>query len=129
MYPNIIPLLGNSLKQPEDVRSNIYEMMKALLSNEKFFKVEFGCPVVNLTEEMASLNAAFRKALTRVIKAWQEEIEEAILKAQDEHQLGKEHDPKKISLYVISAYGADAIWARCSANHLIPLFYKNSMNI
>ncbi|GAA3990606.1 TetR/AcrR family transcriptional regulator [Mucilaginibacter dorajii] len=105
MYPNMIPLLGDSLKKPGDIRENIYGMMKALLSNHQFFKVEFGCPVVNLIEEMASLNANFHKALTRVIMAWQAELENAIRAAQDQQQLAKEHHAENIASYVISGYG------------------------
>jgi AcrR family transcriptional regulator len=105
MYPNMIPFLGDSLKKPGDVRVNIYLMMETLLFKNKFLKVEYGCPVINMIEEMAPLNVTFRKALTRVIVAWQTEMESVILKAQDQGQLSKEQDAKKIALYVISGYG------------------------
>jgi len=133
MYPNMIPLLGNTLKEPGNIRINIYKMMEALLFNKQFFKVEYGCPVVNMIDEMAPLNVTFRKALTRVILAWQAEMESVILKAQDQGQLSKEHDAKKIALYVISGYGGarnmGKIFGRSSYTSFLQEFQKYLNNL
>jgi TetR/AcrR family transcriptional repressor of nem operon len=134
MYPNMIPLLGDSLKKPGDIRANIYGMMKALLSNHQFFKVEFGCPVVNLIEEMASLNTHFHKALTDVIIAWQAELENAIRSAQDQRQLAKEHNAENMASYVISGYGGarymGKVFGRSSYTSFLQEFkkYLDSLN-
>lgn len=118
MYPQIIPLLEKTLKKPNDVRVNIYEMMEILLFNDEFFKVEFGCPVINLIDEMAALNPSFQKALTRVIKKWQTIIEAAILKAQKKGQLSQDNEANKIALHVITNYGG--------ARYMGKLFGKSS---
>lgn len=108
-------------------------MMKALLSNHQFFKVEFGCPVVNLIEEMASLNARFHQALTRVIMAWQTELENAIRGAQDQQQLTQEHNAENIARYVISGYGGarymGKIFGRSSYSAFLQEFKKYLDNL
>jgi len=133
MVANMIPLLGNSLKKPGDVRANIYSMMEELLIKNKFFKVQYGCPVINLIEEMASVHATFRKALTRVIIAWQKEMESVILKAQDLGQLSKDHNAKKIALYVISNYGGvrsmGKIFGKSSYTSFLQEFQKYLNNL
>lgn len=105
MYPHIIPFLDKHLASSGDVRLKIYRMMEVLLLEDKFFKIEYGCPTVNMIEEMAPGNPLFRKALTRILLLWQSEIESAIIKAQDEGQIMKAHDAKKIAQYVTANYG------------------------
>lgn len=105
LYPGLIPYMGAALNRSGEIRKDLYEMMKNLLLNAPFIKVEYGCPAVNLIDEMAPLNGAFRKALTRIIKEWQGAIETAIRKAQAEGQLGKDHDPYVVALYITANYG------------------------
>jgi TetR/AcrR family transcriptional repressor of nem operon len=105
LYPHMIPFLDKQLERPGDFRVNIYRMMEVLLLEDKFFKVEYGCPAVNMIEEMAPRNPSFRKALTRVLLLWQSELESAIVRAQAEGQLTKAHDAKKIAQYVTANYG------------------------
>ena len=105
MYPGLIPYMSASLNRSGDIRKDLYEMMQNLLLKAPFIKVEYGCPAVNLIEEMAPLNTAFRKALTRIIKEWQAAIETAIIKAQAEGKLDATHDPKVIAMYITANYG------------------------
>jgi len=105
MHPGLLPYMGAALNRTGDIRKDLYEMMKNLLLKAPFIKVEYGCPAVNLIEEMAPLNPAFRKALTRIIKEWQAAIEAAIIKSQSEGNLDAAHDPKVIALYITANYG------------------------
>ena len=105
MYPGLVPYMGSALNRSGDIRKDLYEMMRNLLLKAPFMKVEYGCPAVNLIEEMAPLNAPFRKALTRIVKEWQTAIEAAIIRAQADGKLNAAHDPKVISLYITANYG------------------------
>lgn len=105
MTPDMDQLPINILKEPGDVRNNIYRMMEALLLKNDFFIVEYGCPMVNMVEEMSALNPAFNKALKRLVVKWQGEIEHALLRAQESGQISKDNDLKKITLYVTANYG------------------------
>ena len=104
MYPGLIPYMSDSLNRSGDVRKDIYDMMSNLLLKAPFIRVEYGCPAVNLIEEMAPLNESFRKALTRIIKEWQGAIEAAFIKAQHEGQLAATHNPKQMALYITANY-------------------------
>jgi TetR/AcrR family transcriptional repressor of nem operon len=104
LYPHMIQLLENHLNEPGDIRSNIYKMMKALLFDTDFFRVEYGCPTVNLMEEMGAHNQLFRKALIRVIAAWESKMEDAIEIAQENGSISKELNPKKIAKYITVNY-------------------------
>lgn len=105
MYPNMIGFLCGYLNKPGDIRATLYQMMEGLLLNEQLFKVEHGCPAVNLVEEMAPVNDAFRRALTRLTNAWQSEIEQTIRGAQAEGQMDLRHDARAIAQYVAGNYG------------------------
>ncbi len=104
MYPGLIAYMNGPLNRTGEIRTDLYEMMKNLLLQAPFFKVEYGCPAVNLIDEMAPLNKSFQKALTRIVKEWQNAIEAAVIKAQAEGKLDTAHDPKDIAMYVTSNY-------------------------
>jgi len=105
LTPGMVAFSTSFLKEPGDVRTNIYKMMEALLLKNDFFVVEYGCPVVNLVEEMSAINPAFQKLLKRLTINWQSEIESALAAAQDSGQISKDHDIKKITQYITANYG------------------------
>ncbi|WP_432710378.1 TetR/AcrR family transcriptional regulator [Pedobacter sp.] len=105
LYPHMIPFLDKHLARSGDARANIYRMMEVLLLEDTFFKVEFGCPMVNLIEEMAPHNPSFRRALIRVISLWQSEVETAIINAQAEGLMSKSHNAKNVAQYISANYG------------------------
>lgn len=104
MYPSMIPFMLQFLERPGDVRQNIYEMMKSLLLEAPSFKIEYGCPAVNLIEEMSPLSETFRTALAHLIVRWQKAIEDALTKAQAAGSINNKHDTKSISMYITSNY-------------------------
>src|SRR5262245_36480141 len=63
IYNEVFPFIKAKLEASDDVRQNLYNMMSGLLLKHSFFKVEYGCPAVNLMSEMAPVNELFRKTL------------------------------------------------------------------
>lgn len=104
MYPGIQPYMINALGKHDDVLEDIYQMIKGLLLSNPFFKVEYGCPAVNLVDEMAPLNESFKKALTALMLQWQQAIEEHLKKAQLEGQINEAHNPKQIAMFITVNY-------------------------
>lgn len=104
MYPGMIPYMLDALGKTDDVLDDIYNMMRGLLLVNPFFKVEYGCPAVNLVDEMAPLNESFRKTLMHLMVVWQQAIEQNLLKAQAEGRISKAYEPKQIALYVTANY-------------------------
>ncbi|MBB6108606.1 transcriptional regulator, TetR family [Mucilaginibacter lappiensis] len=104
MHKELWPALKKSIGSTNDFRKNLYKMLKDLLIGHPIMTCEYGCPSVNLIQEMAPLNERFRKALKKNLNEWQNLIEEEIIRAQGAGQLSKDHDPKIIALYVITLY-------------------------
>jgi TetR/AcrR family transcriptional repressor of nem operon len=104
MYPGMVPYMIDVLGKTDEVLDDIYDMMKGLLLLNSFFKVEYGCPAVNLADEMAPLNESFRKALMHLMVAWQQAIEESLRKAQATGRISKAYEPKQIALYITAGY-------------------------
>jgi TetR/AcrR family transcriptional repressor of nem operon len=128
MYPGLIPYMSEALDRTGNIRTDLYEMMKNLLLKAPFIKVEYGCPAVNLIDEMAPINAPFRKALTRIIKKWQAAIEAAIKKAQSNGQLSAHHDPKVIAMYITANYGGARNMGKVFGTEAYTAFLKGFKN-
>lgn len=104
MYPGMVPYMIDVLGCTDDLLEDIYNMIKALLLFNPFFKVEYGCPAVNLIDEMAPLNESFRKALMNIMVEWQAAIEKSLITAQGNGQLNPAFEPKQIALYITANY-------------------------
>jgi TetR/AcrR family transcriptional repressor of nem operon len=104
MYPGMAPYMITALGKTDNVLDDIYNMIKSLLLLNPFFKVEYGCPAVNLVDEMAPLNESFRKALMNLMVEWQKAIEDNLIKAQVAGRLNKACKPKQIALFITANY-------------------------
>ena len=104
MYPGLSAYMNPQINRTGNIREDLYAMMSNLLLQAPFFKVEYGCPAVNLIDEMAPLNKSFQTALTRIVRQWQGAIESAILRAQAEGRFNPANDAKDIAIYIVSNY-------------------------
>jgi TetR/AcrR family transcriptional regulator, transcriptional repressor for nem operon len=104
MYPGLITYMKPQINRTENIREDLYNMMSNLLLQAPFFKVEYGCPAVNLIDEMAPLNKSFRMALTRIVREWQSAIKSAVVRAQAEGRLDPAKDANAIAIYITSNY-------------------------
>lgn len=105
MYPGMIEALIKPLLHSKDSTSEIFRMMKALLQDTIFFQVKYGCPAVNLIEEMGGSHAGFRKALSKLFNDWQEAIQQSIEQGKSSGQLRKEVNAKQVALFIATGYG------------------------
>ena len=48
----------------------IYHMMYGLLLDNSFFDVCYGCPAINLIDEMSAVNQDFREAPLELMEEW-----------------------------------------------------------
>lgn len=104
IHKAIRPLIIKPLEGNEDFREAIYGMMKAMLNDHTFFKVEYGCPLVNLIDEMAPLSEGFQKTLKLQLFEWQSAIGHVLNKGINAGQLSKDHNAEQIALYIIAGY-------------------------
>lgn len=104
MHPGMSPYMIQVLGGTNNPIDDIYNMIKDLLLVNPFFKVAYGCPAVNLIEEMAPLNDSFKKALSNLMLEWQHAIEKTLEKAQLDGQLNSTFKPKQVALYITVSY-------------------------
>lgn len=100
MQNNFIIPLKNASKPIEE----IYVMTKFLLLENPFLKLEYGCPVGNLTQEMTPWNFEFAKALNGLILEWQTTIENSIKKEIVNGNVRSDVNPKQVAYFIISGY-------------------------
>lgn len=105
MYPGMQQAMIAPLSAGKDPIKEIYEMMKGLLTNHQFFNVKYGCPAINLIDEMAPLNPAFNKELSKLTSNWRKAIEESLQRAVSNGQIDPKTNIKQLAFFVMSGYG------------------------
>ncbi|PZF71781.1 TetR/AcrR family transcriptional regulator [Taibaiella soli] len=128
MQPGMIPYMTHALQQSADFKTGVYEMMKNLLLKAPFFNVDYGCPAVNLIDEMSPVNELFKTALMNLVREWQSAIEAAFIKAQRAGQFQKKHDPKQVALYITANYGGVRNMGKVFGKDAYTMFLKQFKN-
>lgn len=102
------PTMQEAFIQPllnaRDPLKEIFHMIKDLLFNNPYLKIEHGCPAGNLTQEMAPWNQQFSQALSEIMLEWQKTIEVSIKKAKSEGSIKRTINPAQVSCFIMSGY-------------------------
>ncbi|MCD0477735.1 TetR/AcrR family transcriptional regulator [Chryseobacterium sp. LC2016-29] len=102
------PTMQNDFVKPlqdaEDPILEIYDMTKALLLENPFLKLEFGCPAGNLTQEMTPWNVEFGKALAELTLEWQQALQNSISTAQENGTVREDINPIQVAYFIMSGY-------------------------
>lgn len=104
MFPGMQQVLIRPLKDAADPVNDIHLMMKNLLLKAPFFDVKYGCPVVNLIDEMGPLHEGFKKVLGQLFTQWQQAIKAAVNNGKANGAIRKAVDAKQVAFFVISGY-------------------------
>lgn len=96
----VLPLINSS-----DPITEIYASMHTLLLENPFFIVKYGCPAINLVEEMASYNETFKTALSKLTNQWQEAIAAALEKGKTIGNVRQDVNTAQAALFILSGYG------------------------
>lgn len=105
MAPGMHDFFVKPLLQADDPAIEIYRMMKDVLLHNTFFNVKYGCPAINLVEEMAPLNQSFSDALSEISSDWQDAIYKSITKGKAAGKIRKDVNGKQVALFIASGYG------------------------
>lgn len=102
------PTMKNDFIKPLQNAKNpikeIYDMTKALLLENPFLKLEYGCPAGNLTQEMTPWNIEFGKALAELTLEWQQTIENSIKIAKENGTVRDSVNPEQVAYFIMSGY-------------------------
>ena len=100
-------MLETFIKPVEDSANPIedfYNMISYLLLEDPFLQVKYGCPVGNLTQEMAPWNNQFSKALSELVDQWKMTIEKAVVNAQKSGIIRKDINGAQVAYFIMSGY-------------------------
>ncbi|MEM9834766.1 MAG: TetR/AcrR family transcriptional regulator [Bacteroidota bacterium] len=104
MYPAMHSTMIKPLTEATHPQKEIYKMMKGILENESFFDVRYGCPAVNLIEEMAPLNSAFAKALKKLFTEWKNAIIHCVEEGKKKKIVNTDVNSEQVAILVLSGY-------------------------
>lgn len=104
LSPGMHNAMIRPLQNATDPLEAIYQMMERLLLHDPFFKIEYGCPAVNLIEEMGPLNELFGNALKDLVLAWQSAIQLVLTDAKMLGKIKNNAEPEQIALFITSGY-------------------------
>ena len=105
MYPGMRNAMVEPLLTTKDPIQDIYAMMKGLLMENPFFEVKYGCPAINLVEEMASQSPVFHSALSKLTDEWRDAIVTSLEKGKENGTVKIVTDSSAAALYIMSGYG------------------------
>ena len=100
MQESFIKPLANSTHPADD----IYTMMKHMLLTDPAFQVAYGCPVVNLSGELAAASDALRNALLQVMRQCLQAISSSIRQGQALGQINKDVHPDQVADFIMTGY-------------------------
>ncbi len=104
MFPGMRNSLIKPLGDNDTSKKVIFKMMKSILFEDPIFDPRYGCPAVNIIEEMAPINANFNKAITKLIDEILSKLEEVISLGIEKGEISKENKPKQTANFIMSGY-------------------------
>lgn len=104
IYPGMYQAFVEPLADSQNPIDDIYIMVKHLLLTAPFFQVEYGCPAVNLVNELSTVNLTLNKALLRVMSQCQQAVQACILQGQARGQIRDDVDPEQVATFIMAGY-------------------------
>ncbi|MBB5637309.1 AcrR family transcriptional regulator [Pedobacter cryoconitis] len=104
LYPRMKDFLIDPLNSVSDPIKGIYQMTANLLKDTVHFDVKYGCPAVNLIEEMSPLNTAFHKQLKDMTMEWANAIEKCLTRGKENGKVNQTINPADAANYIVSGY-------------------------
>lgn len=92
------------LEQWENPIEGILSQMKKLIGGASTDQLKLGCPLNNLVQEMAPVDAGFRKRLQAALNYWIDELERLLLMGQKKGHLKKHVDCRRVATFVVMSH-------------------------
>jgi TetR/AcrR family transcriptional regulator, transcriptional repressor for nem operon len=102
------PALASSFEKPlqRDVNplEGIYNLMYDTLIKNQFFKVAYGCPAANLTQEMTPWNPEFSVVLNELRQQWVKVLTTLIEKGKQDGLINSRVNAKQVTMFILAGY-------------------------
>jgi len=104
MFPGMRKSLKSSLDHSAPPKLRIYQMMRGILMDDPIFDPKYGCPAVNMIEEMAPLNTEFNKKIAKLIDEILESIQGVVIEGIAKKQIVEDTEPKATANFIMASY-------------------------
>ncbi len=104
MYPAMRTLLIKPLLDSQNPQKEIYQMMEKVLMDDTFFDIKYGCPAVNLIEEMSPLNSEFANLLTKLFIEWKIAIVGCLNEGKKANTIKPNLNSEQVAVFILSGY-------------------------
>jgi TetR/AcrR family transcriptional regulator, transcriptional repressor for nem operon len=128
MYPGMVSSMVTPLLNAKDSVKELYQMMDGLLLRSKAFDVRYGCPAVNLVDEMAAVNTLFQKALLKLFDQWQSAIQRCIKQGREQQQIRPDVDEQQVAAFVMAGYSGVRNMGKLLGKASYKIFLKEFKN-
>lgn len=92
------------LEKSENPLKDIYSMMRHLLLENSFLKIEYGCPAANLTQELTPWHSEFSAALSSLTDEWEQALKKCITNGKKKGLIRKEINATDVGYFIMSGY-------------------------
>lgn len=104
LYPGMYKMMVKPLEASDNPAQEIYHMIENLLLDENRFNVNYGCPAVNLIDEMAPINDGFKKALSKLFIQWQNAIVALLERGKSNKKISSSCNSEEVAVQVLAGY-------------------------
>ncbi|WP_158797960.1 TetR/AcrR family transcriptional regulator [Pedobacter sp. L105] len=104
MYPGMRMMMVEPLLNSKDPIKTISKQLKDILNNKVHFDMRYGCPMINLIEEMSPLSEAFSNSLKMMTLTWVNAISDCLKRGQANGQLRPDVNTLEVANYMVTGY-------------------------
>lgn len=90
------------LSQSEDPVAALTQLIEQSGKAFSLRDVQLGCPLGNLTQEMAPIDEGFRLRLNQIYEAWYQAIEDAVRNSQQAGRIIEKVSPRHVAVMVVA---------------------------
>lgn len=102
--PMIIERWVKPLESHDDALDGILQRLQTLIGDADPKELRWGCPLNNLVQEMAPLDAGFRKRLEKALLLWIDEINVHLKRSQNLGFVDASVDTRQVAHFVVMAH-------------------------
>lgn len=112
-----------------DPVETIYQMMYELLIENKFMKVEYGCPISNLVQEMTPWHDKFRQALKKEAAEWENRLVTILENGKKNAFIRQDVNSVQAAFFILSGYWGIRNFGKLQNDKSVYMYYLNELKI
>ena len=102
--PMILDRWITPLKSFENPLEGILSQMKTLIGKADPKNLRWGCPLNNLVQEMAPVDAGFRKRLEKALNLWIDQMDIHLKRAQQKKYLKSDINTRQVAHFIVMSH-------------------------